>query len=547
MSLNWKEIDLVLGELDLEGAHIQRILQPSYDSIVLGLYKEGREIDLLISIANGACRMHSLAAPPPKPERALRFQECLKSRIKGGHIDAVSQLGTERVVRFDVTVSRVDSGAAKETVYKPIGSFAHDLAHGRSPARGRLAANRRGTGLEAEAPSEPTRQVGPEIQRYRIYARLWSGAGNIILVDEAGTIIDVAARRPAKGEVSGEACRLEESIAVDQGRPHKEFVIRGLPPLDEERRRRKPAPGRIPVEGGSFNERLELAYAEHGGELSRDKLLSAARERFAKKMRALDARIAEFEKRAALFRDADRFRELGDILMANQASPRSSRLLSCADFHRGGEVAIEIDPALSIMENARSYYGRYRKAVSGLGEVELELSACKAARIAEEAGLARLEACANPLLIAKALDKGGTTRTEANRDRAYPGLSLEKNGWTILVGRSAKENDELLRRHVRGNDLWMHARDYAGSHVFVKSRSGKSFPLDILLDAGNLAIYYSKGRANGGGELYYTLVKHLRRAKDGPKGLVLPSQEKNLYVNLDEKLLRGLRALIGEE
>ena len=126
-------------------------------------------------------------------------------------------------------------------------------------------------------------------------------------------------------------------------------------------------------------------------------------------------------------------------------------------------------------------------------------------------------------------------------------LGIERNGWTILVGRSAKENDELLRHHVRGSDLWMHARDYAGSYVFVKARAGKSFPLDIMLDAGNLAIYYSKGRANGGGELYYTLAKHLRRAKDGPKGLVIPTQEKNLRVTLDEKRLRELKELIGDE
>ena len=37
-----------------------------------------------------------------------------------------------------------------------------------------------------------------------------------------------------------------------------------------------------------------------------------------------------------------------------------------------------------------------------------------------------------------------------------------------------------------------------------------------------------------------TQVKHLRRAKDGPKGLVLPTHEKNLYIKLDEAKLRAL-------
>jgi predicted ribosome quality control (RQC) complex YloA/Tae2 family protein len=81
--------------------------------------------------------------------------------------------------------------------------------------------------------------------------------------------------------------------------------------------------------------------------------------------------------------------------------------------------------------------------------------------------------------------------------------------------------------------------------VFIKQRSGKTVPLDILLDAGNLAVFYSKGRNNGEGDLFYTPVKHLRRAKDGPKGkvqkgLVIPTQEKNLHIKLDDARLRVL-------
>ena len=175
-----------------------------------------------------------------------------------------------------------------------------------------------------------------------------------------------------------------------------------------------------------------------------------------------------------------------------------------------------------------------------------ELASTRASLEAERRFLAQIEAEEDPFLIARALAKGGAAREKPKR-RPYPGLSLERGGWTILVGRNAKENDELLRRHVRGSDLWLHARDWPGSYVFVKARKDKSVPLDILLDAGNLAIYYSKGRSNGGGDLYYTFVKYLRRAKDGPKGLVIPTQEKNLSVKLDEARLKELRGLIGDD
>ncbi|MBL8965840.1 MAG: DUF814 domain-containing protein, partial [Spirochaetaceae bacterium] len=267
-------------------------------------------------------------------------------------------------------------------------------------------------------------------------------------------------------------------------------------------------------------------------------------ERYRKRERAIGIRLAELEARAAEYRDGERLRELGDLLMAGAGKPLTGRFLVCDDFYRGGEISIPVDPKLSVVENAQAFYERFRKAGSGLADIEAEIEAAKASLAAAASELERLERIEEPLLIARALEKGGTTR-EAKK-RSYPGLSLERDGWTILVGRSARENDELLRRHVRGSDLWLHARDYAGSYVFVKARAGKSFPLEILLDAGNLAVYYSKGRANGGGELYYTFVKYLRRAKDGPKGLVIPTQEKNLRVTLEEARLRELRALIGD-
>jgi predicted ribosome quality control (RQC) complex YloA/Tae2 family protein len=77
--------------------------------------------------------------------------------------------------------------------------------------------------------------------------------------------------------------------------------------------------------------------------------------------------------------------------------------------------------------------------------------------------------------------------------------------------------------------------------VFIKAESGKSVPLETLLDAGNLAIHYSKAKKAEEADLYYTQVKYLRRPKEGKKGLVIPTQEKNLSVKLDRERLERLQ------
>jgi predicted ribosome quality control (RQC) complex YloA/Tae2 family protein len=120
-------------------------------------------------------------------------------------------------------------------------------------------------------------------------------------------------------------------------------------------------------------------------------------------------------------------------------------------------------------------------------------------------------------------------------------LSFTSGPFTILVGRNARENDALLRRHVRGNDTWLHARDYPGGYVFIRSIPGKSIPLDTLLDAANLALLYSRGKDSAQGDVFYTRVKYLKRVKEAKTGLIIPTQEKNLHVKLDSGRIRRLQ------
>lgn len=465
MSLNWREIDLALSELDLEGAQVQRVVQPSYDTLLLSCYKPGRATELLVCVAHGACRIHATTIEVPKAEKPQRFMELLRAQVRGSRVNSIAQLGAERIVRISL---------------------------------GRDEAER------------------------VLYARLWSGAANIILCRPDGTIVDALARKPAKGEVAGGRYEPEAGPT-----PEREFAIRELPGE------------------GSFNERVDAYYAEHGSELSRAALLERAGKYFSQRRAQLDARLAALERSLASESDAERYRELGDLLMANQGAAPAGPTLEVDDFYRGGRVAIRVDAAKGLIANAQAYYDKAKKARSGAGETAAEIEALRSSIEALEAERERIEAADNPYDIRAFLARRRTAPSQAAR--RFPGLSLERSGWTLLIGRSAAENDALLRRHVRGNDLWLHARDYSGSYVFIKARAGKSFPLELLLDAGNLALYYSKGRSSGSGDLYYTQVKYLRRAKDGPKGLVIPTQEKNLRVTLDEPRLRELRRLIGRD
>jgi predicted ribosome quality control (RQC) complex YloA/Tae2 family protein len=477
MSLNWKEIDLVLSELDLPGYQIQKAVQSAFDVVALKLHRRGVSKTLLISLSPGACRLHETFRAAPKSEKPLRFAEFLNSRIANSWIDEAVQLGDNRIVRL-----AVHQGA----------------------------------------------------QRYRLYLRLWSNAANLIVTGGEGAILDAMRRLPRRGEVTGGRYAPEEEEAKQESRREGNYQIRDFP-------------GEIPADL-SFNGKIDAYYAEHGGRLSLDALREQARRNYEGRIGRLAASLDRLREKEADFTSAEKLKQYGDIILANLGNIKSGdQWLEMENFYTAETIRIPLDSGKTAAAQAERFYEQYRKAKSGLADLREEIRNGEAELAGLERTMARLLEETNPLVLQKLLrsrkaSPGGNDspgfRKKGDRDR--PGLSFRRKDWLILVGRDSSENDVLLRRHVKGNDLWLHARDFPGSYVFVKQRAGKSVPLDILLDAGNLAIFYSKGRNNGEGDLFYTPVKYLRRAKDGPKGLVLPTQEKNLHIKVDERRLKEL-------
>ncbi|MCL2243905.1 MAG: NFACT family protein [Treponema sp.] len=470
MSLNWKEIDLILEELDIEGAQIQSAVQSAFDVIILRLHKKGETKQILISLSPGACRIHETFRAVPKSDKPLRFAQFLSSRIVNGWITEACQLGDNRIIR--ISVKRPD-------------------------------------GI------------------YKLYIRLWSNAANFIVTGEDNTVLDAMRRLPKRGEITGGIYSPESLMEQGNGeaakKPRREYEVRAL------------------SGEGSFNSKIDALYAAQGGPLSLETLREQARRSCEGSMGRISAALEKLREKEASFANCERLKNYGDIILSNIAAVKPGDKWLEADDN-GETIRIELTPNLNPVLTAGKYYEQYKKEKNALAEIQREIAEGENELKNVTEKLNRLLSETNPLVLAKMLKSRGAAAVTGHgkKEKSRPGLSFRRGDWLIIVGRDASENDELLRRHVKGNDTWLHARDYHGSYVFIKQRAGKTVPLDILLDAGNLAIFYSKGRNNGAGDLFYTLVKYLRRVKDGPKGLVIPTQEKNLHVKLEDKRLRTL-------
>lgn len=480
MSLNCNEINKILSEINLQGAFIQEIIQSGYDTLGFKIINKGDLCNFLICTSQNACRINLTKNRFTKNEKPLRFNEFLKSHVQGMRINSIEQMGLERIIKMDVSTWQ---------------------------------------------------------QRNYIYIRLWSGAANVIVTDENNIIADCMFRRPNKGETTGQPFTFtqKELSPEEKEKLLEKFTIRTFDDIDRENFTEKTGKD---FDSLTFNEKIDYYYSEHTSTLSREALLLQAEKWYNVKHSKMELALNNLLQKKADFENASQLKHTGDLILTYGHQIQGG-ILDCLDYESNKEVHIKVDPKLNVQQNAEIYYAQYKKAVSGMEDLLHDIELSQKALDSLEKEYKQIISQKNVIKIEQLL-RHYTQPKQQSKEKAHAGLHYEIDGWTILVGRNAAENDDLLRHTVKGNDMWMHTRDYHGGYVFIKAKSGKSFPLEILLYAGNLAVYHSKARQNGQSDLYYTQVKYLRRAKNGPKGLVLPTHEKNLLVKLDDEKLRRL-------
>lgn len=250
--------------------------------------------------------------------------------------------------------------------------------------------------------------------------------------------------------------------------------------------------------------------------------------------KAYAARTALLERRledAARAEQADveaaRLRAEAGLLLAHARSlPRGADRAELTGFD-GAAVALVLDPALSAAANAEKRYDRARRRAARAARARAQHA--EVAREADELGARRAALTELDDAALEALaERLDPPRTKAARK--VPGLRVVgPHGFEVVIGRNARENDDVTFRVARSLDVWMHAQGVHGAHVVVRS-GGRELPVETLRFAAELAA----GHAEVGDEdlvlVDHTLRKHVWKVKGMPAGAVHYAHQRTLAV-----------------
>lgn len=115
------------------------------------------------------------------------------------------------------------------------------------------------------------------------------------------------------------------------------------------------------------------------------------------------------------------------------------------------------------------------------------------------------------------------------------------SGLKIWVGKSAHDNDQLTFSYAHGSDYWLHARDVPGSHVILRLAKNQEPDQESLNDAMHAALFYSKAKEQGQGEVCVTQCKYVTRFGKNMPGKVQISQHRVAFIKMDLNRLKVLK------
>ncbi len=272
----------------------------------------------------------------------------------------------------------------------------------------------------------------------------------------------------------------------------------------------------------------------------------------------LERRLAHLEADRLAAGEAELIQRWGELLKIHGGRWRSgaAELRVPDEFApERPEVTIPLDPALTLAENIARLFRQYRKRRDAsahvqrrLVETERDLAAARATArgVAMAVSFSDIEQALQALPGRQpeaAAEPGRRARRPPPRMAARLLQRTSSDGWTILVGRSAQDNDALTFRVANGRDWWLHAVGHSGSHVVVRNPAGGALPQPTLREAAWLAAYYSKARPQGRVEVAYVERKHVRRVPKGKPGAVTFDHGHTLWVDIaDARLERVLAA-----
>ena len=255
-----------------------------------------------------------------------------------------------------------------------------------------------------------------------------------------------------------------------------------------------------------------------------------------RKAKALQTDLERAEK-------ADDYRIQGELILANlHTITRGQEQVELQNYYSPEleKMLIPLNPEQTPSDNAQAYFKKYTKAKRGRSHIQQLISDLDADQETLQLYTSKLESAdtleALQRLRAEFVANGYLKAPQRGKQKQEVGEGpfrryTSTNGFQMYVGKNSQSNDLLLRQIAKPHDMWLHTKQIHGSHVIIRNPENRpDIPMPTLLQAAQLAAYYSKAHHASNVPVDYTWARYVVKRKGNVAGYVHYTREKTLYV-----------------
>lgn len=229
--------------------------------------------------------------------------------------------------------------------------------------------------------------------------------------------------------------------------------------------------------------------------------------------------------------NSDKYRKFGDLIMANLYNLKDYES-SCEvfDWENNVNIKIDLDETKTLKDNANRYFKLYNKSKRSVEKLQ-ELSQ----DLENEIGY-----CTQTLYTIDVADsneilkeiKEEVLKEETPKKTKVSSIETKVlQGFTVYIGKNNKQNDYIISKLAKDEDMWFHSHNCSGSHVLLKLPNGEEPDDELIFECAKLAKNNSQGANSSKISIIYTRAKNLRKPPAANLGYVTYKNEKEIIID----------------
>ena len=490
------DIFTISNELNnlLSGARVDKSFQPTKDIVVMRFHVPGTgRIDLVMQCGS---RIHTSQYPLENPTTPPTFPMLLRKRVKGAHVESIKQHNFDRVVEirvkkdkyYTIIVELFDKGNIilldeDNNIILPL-------------KRKRLSTRDISSKIEYEFPED--RGINPITVTEKEFKEVFN--------DSESDVVRTLAINGLGSLYAEEVIkRANEITELDKNTPNNELtekqlegLYEGFKDLFDNLSEDTIRPQIVKSENKEDVVALDLKKYDDFEKTYFESFNEACDEFYSKKVNtsikntresAWNKKVNKFEKRLRLQQetlDNKTLKKAKKDGMAEAQIYESIDKLGVLTL-RIDDTTLNIDPKLTIPENAENYYEKAKKAKRKT----------KGAEIAIENTKKQLEDIKAKKDIAMENIAVPKKRVKKNL-KWYEKLRwfVSSDGHLVIGGRDANSNESVVKKYLEPNDIYLHADIHGASSTAIKL-NGDDVNDNLLKESGEFAASFSSAWSMG--------------------------------------------------